>query len=114
MSDGKSGPRLVSKPAFLTAAQLEAARRERRTLIDLGDAKSYLGKQVLEWAESSPDDPRLPEALFIAVKANDQYKYGCDGWTHDEETRNSAQKILRERYPLNSWSAKLTSPENEN
>jgi hypothetical protein len=108
--EGNSIPKLVPKPAFLTGAQLEAARRERRTLIDLGDAKSYLGKQVLEWAESSPDDPRLPEALFIAVKANDQYKYGCDGWTHDEETRNSARKILCERYPLNSWTAKLTSP----
>ena len=95
----------------MTAAQLEAARRERRVLIDIGSAKSYLGKQVLEWAESSPDDQRLPEALFIAVKANDSYKYGCDGWSHDEETRNRAEKILYERYPLNSWTAKLVPRE---
>ena len=111
--DDKTVPKLVPRPAFLTAAQLEAARRERRAMLDLGDAKSYLGKQVLEWARSSPDDPRLPEALFIAVKANDQYKYGCDGWAHDEETRDSAQKILRERYPLSPWTAKL-APENDN
>ena len=79
-------------------------------LIDLADGKSYLGKQVLEWAESSPDDPRLPEALFIAVKANAEYKYGCDGWAHDKETQFSAETILRERYPLNSWTAKLAVP----
>jgi hypothetical protein len=108
--DDKTVPKLVPKPAFLTAAQLEAARRERRAMLDLGDAKSYLGKQVLEWARSSPDDPRLPEALFIAVKANDQYKYGCDGWAHDEETRDNAEKILRERYPVSPWTAKLTVP----
>ncbi|HET8783843.1 MAG TPA: hypothetical protein VFM63_15625, partial [Pyrinomonadaceae bacterium] len=88
-------PKVVPKLPFLTAAQMEAASREKRALLDLGDAKSYLGKQVLEWARSSPNDPRLPEALFIAVKANDQYKYGCDGWAHDEETKNSAEKILR-------------------
>ena len=104
----KTVPKLVPRPAFLTAAQLEAARRERQAVIDLGDAKSYLGKQVLEWARSSSDDPRLPEALFIAVKANDQYKYGCDGWSHDEETRDSAEKILRERYPSSPWTAKVT------
>ena len=108
--DGQLAPKLVPKPAFLTAAQLEAAARERRVLIDLGDGKSYLGKQVLGWAESSPDDPRLPEALFIAVKANAEYKYGCDGWAHDKETQYSAETILRERYPLSSWTAKLAVP----
>ena len=101
---------MVPNPAFLTAAQLEAARREQKAMLDLCDAKSYVGKQVLEWARSSPDDPRLREALFIAAKANDQYKYGCDGWSHDEETRDSAEKILRERYPLSSWTAKLSVP----
>ena len=108
--DGKQIPRVVLKPAFLTAEQSEAARRERRTMAALGDAKSYLGRQVLEWARSSPDDPRLSEALFIAIKANDQYKYGCDGWSYDDETRTSAEAMLRERYPLSSWAAKLSSP----
>lgn len=39
----------VRSITWLTAAQLEAARRERQAILDLGDAKSYLGKQVLDW-----------------------------------------------------------------
>ena len=109
--DGKQVAKVVPKPAFLTAAQLEAARRERRAMIALGDGKSYLGKQVLAWARSSPDDPRLPEALYIATIANESYKYGCDGWSHDEETRASAEALLRERYPLSSWTVKLSARE---
>ena len=113
-NDGIESPKVVPKPAFLTAAQLETAGRERRAMLALGDGKRYLGKQVLKWAKSAPNDPRLPEALFIAVKANESYKYGCDGWSSDEEIRKSAEAILRERYPLNSWTAKLAFPENDN
>ena len=83
---------------FLSPAQLETARRSVGTGRG-GDGKSYLGQQVVDWAKSSPSDPRLPEALFIATKANETYKYGCDGWDHDEETRKTAEKLLRERYP---------------
>lgn len=100
-------PKVVAKPGFLTAEQLETARRERLALRALGDAKSYLGKQVLEWAKTSPGDRRVPEALFIAVKANQSYKYGCSGWDFDEETRNAADAILRERYERSPWTAKL-------
>ena len=67
-------PRVVPKPSFLSAAQLETATRERRALVALGDAKGYLSKQVLDWARTSPNDKRIPEALFIAAQANDYYK----------------------------------------
>lgn len=107
-NDGKEFPKVVPKPSFLTAAQLETARRERLALTEVGDGKSYLGQQVVDWAKSSPADPRLPEALFIATKANETYKYGCDGWDHDEETRTTAEKLLRERYPRSPWTSKLT------
>ena len=110
--EGKEIPKVVRRPGFLTAAQLETARRERLALAAVGDGKSYLGRQVLSWANSSPADPRVPEALFIAIKANETYKYGCDGWSHDEETRDTAEKLLRERYPRSPWIAKLTEPEN--
>ena len=76
-------------------------------MLEIPDAKSYLGKRVLEWAKNSPDDPRLPEALFIAVKANQVYKYGCSGWQNDEETLKELITILETRYPNSSWNAKL-------
>jgi hypothetical protein len=104
---GDTVPKIVSKPRFLTAIQLQTAREERNALQAIGDGKSYLGKKVIEWAKRSPNDPRIPEALFIAVKANTQYKYGCEGWSFDEETRQIAETILLDKYPRSPWVAKL-------
>ncbi|HEY3581529.1 MAG TPA: tetratricopeptide repeat protein [Pyrinomonadaceae bacterium] len=111
--DIKEVPKVVFKPGFLTAEELATAHRERVALQGLGDAKSFLGKQVLEWARTSPLDPRLPEALFIAVKANSQYKYGCDGWSFDEKTKNAAEAILRRRYEHSAWTAKLRDTDDQ-
>jgi hypothetical protein len=111
---GNETPKIVFKPAFLSAKELETAQKERVALKQTGDGKSYLGKQVLEWARTSPADPRIPEALFIASKANESYKYGCDGWNSDEETKAKAEAMLRQRYPRSAWTAKLSENEREN
>ena len=106
-------PKLVPKPSFLTAAQLETAKREHAALIAIGDGKSYLGKQAIDWARTFPGDPRLPEVLFIGVQANQSYKYGCQGWDFDQKTREAAEKILRQRYPRSPWTAKLAEHEQQ-
>ncbi|HEV7396972.1 MAG TPA: hypothetical protein VGN86_10715 [Pyrinomonadaceae bacterium] len=111
--DGQEVPRVVAKPSFLSAADSEAARREREKLLAIGDPKSYFGKRVLAWAKAAPEDRRIPEALFIAARANDSYKYGCSSWDHDEETKSAAEKLLRERYGSSVWAGKL-EPEPEN
>lgn len=109
--NGNQSPRVVAKPGFLSPQEVEAGRRERAKLSEIGDAKSYLGKRVLEWAKAMPNDKRLPEALFITVKANESYKYGCDSWDNDDETRDQAEAILRERYASSPWTARLSEPE---
>lgn len=101
----------MAKPGFLTAEQLTAAARERAALITIGDGKSYLGKRVLEWVKASPTDERIPEALFIAAKANGQYKYGCNSWEYDRNTSEQLEKILRENYPNSEWTLKLGIPQ---
>jgi len=105
--EGGEQPRVVPKPGFLSPPQVEAARQERAKFSEVGDAKAYLGRRVLAWAKASPDDKRVPEALFISVKANESYKYGCGGWESDEETKNKAEVLLREHYPSSAWTAKL-------
>jgi hypothetical protein len=87
--------------------QLAAAQKERAALVAVGDGKSYLGKEVIQWAKLSPDDPRIAEALFIAFKANESYKYGCSGREHDEEIQQEAESILSRRYPGSFWTGKL-------
>ena len=108
---GEEVTKVVPKPLFLSATQLETAHRERAALVTLGDAKSYLAKQTLAWARSAPQDPRVPEALYIAVQATSTYKYGCSGWEYDRVTKKQAETILRTRYPQSPWTAKLTELE---
>ena len=111
--NGNQVPKVVSKPRFLTVEELEQARKERTALIAIGDGKSYIGRRVLEWAEDSPDDPRIPEALFIAAKANESYKYGCGGWENDKETRAEAVSILVANYPNSPWTTKLLKSDDQ-
>src|SRR6185503_2864127 len=101
--NGNEMPKVVLKPGFLTSVQAAAAARERAELIATGDGKRYLGKRVLEWAKSSPADERLPEALFIAARANGQYKYGCNSWEFENDMKKKLETLLRERYPNSSW-----------
>jgi hypothetical protein len=105
--DGTEVRKSVPSPRFLSAKDLTIAKRERALLIEIGNAKSYLGKRVLAWAKRSPDDPRIPEALFIGAQANQSYKYGCGGWEQDEEIRTALEKLLHEKYPQSEWTAKL-------
>jgi hypothetical protein len=111
--NGEEVKKSVPAPAFIDRQQLAAAKREFDELVIIGDAKTYLGGQVLEWARQSPGDTRIPEALFIAVNANRNYKYGCGGWEHDDEIREAATKLLRERYPQSPWTAKLESSDGQ-
>jgi hypothetical protein len=106
-------PKVVPAPRFLDAHQMEIAKREYAALSEIGDASSFIGKRVLQWAADSPDDARIPEALFIAFAANQSYKYGCNGWNHDEELQQQLATILHERYPQSPWTAKLTSLEGQ-
>ena len=105
--DGTESPKVVPAPRFLGAQSLAVAKKERNALLALGNAKSFLGKRVLEWAKRSPGDSRIPEALYIAVQANQSYKYGCGAWEQDEETRVGLEQLLRQKYPRSSWAVKL-------
>lgn len=110
--EGTEIPKVVPKPNFLNDTEVETAGREFAALLAIGDAKSYLGKRAIEWAKTSPNDPRIPEALYIAAQANRSYKYGCNGWEQDEKTKEEAETLLRERYPESPWTTKLSQPEN--
>ena len=100
-------PKRVPSPRFLGADFLAAAQKERAELRSIGNGNKYLGKRVIEWAKQRPQDPRVPEALFIATMANQSQKYGCDGWEYDEDLMRAAQTLLREKYPNSPWAMKL-------
>jgi hypothetical protein len=57
---------------------------------------------VIEWSKQNPRDPRVPEALHLAVRAT---RYG----QADPETTNysrAAYTLLHRRYPGSPWAKK--------
>jgi hypothetical protein len=92
----------VEPPAFLTAAERAEAADEWKRLIAIGTGPDYLSKEVVEWGRGHPSDPRVPEALALAVKST---RFGCQ----DQETgelSKAAFDLLHSRYPNSSWAQK--------
>ncbi|MEO6655569.1 MAG: hypothetical protein ABIO36_05760 [Pyrinomonadaceae bacterium] len=98
------------RPAFLTAAQSQAAQTERKRLKVIGDAPKFLAAKVMDWAKHYPADRRVPEALYIMIQANGWTKYGCG---NNEELRDEMAAYLKKHYPNSEWTSKLTAEESE-
>jgi hypothetical protein len=87
---------------FLSPGQASAAQQELQRLASLGPAPNYLSQQVTAWGQKAPSDPRVPEALHLAVKAT---RFGCA----DADTgkfSKAAFDLLHERYPKSPWAQK--------
>ena len=94
--------RAVPAPRFLSDAEHEKAASELAALRALDTAPNYLVKETLAWAESRHDDPRLPEAFYLAVRAT---RYGCN----DADTSRLSQQafnFLHKNYPEDPFTAK--------
>jgi len=94
--------RQISYPDFLEEADRTAATDEWNRLMATGTAPNFLSRQVIEWARKNPKDPRIPEALHLAVRAT---RYGC---TDSETTQFSKEafELLHRRYLRSPWAAK--------
>lgn len=89
-------------PLFVTQADRSAAAKESTTLHSLGATPNYLVRQVIQWSNRAPGDPRVPEALHLAVTST---RFGCT----DKETGRSSKAafdLLHRRYPNTPWAKK--------
>jgi hypothetical protein len=89
-------------PSFLSPPELERGQKEWTALRALGAAPNYLSKQVIQWANNHPDDPRVPEALHLAVKTT---RYGCPD-KDSARWSKAAFDLLHRKYPNNPWTKK--------
>jgi hypothetical protein len=102
---GTPTPNLLQKsaatvtPEFLAGNSSLESKREMDTLETLGAATDFLGGIVLPFAQSHPDDPRVPEALYWVVRAG---HYGCAD-VNTWKTTRAAFRVLHLRYPKTSW-----------
>jgi len=89
-------------PDFLTEGDRVAAASEWKKLVVIPTAPNYLPAAVLDFAKQQSDDPRLPEALALAVHST---RYGCT----DKETvklSKAAFDLLHKKYPNSEWAKK--------
>jgi hypothetical protein len=89
----------VDDPAFLTPDDRATAAKEQAELAAQPAAPNWLGKQALDWATNYPDDPRVPEALHLVVRAR---RYGCAN-SSPENYSKLAFTLLHKRYPDSQW-----------
>jgi hypothetical protein len=92
----------VRLPVFINDGQRELAEKELHELQSLGTAPNYLAQQVMLYAKRYPDDPRIPEALHLVVRAT---REGC---TNDEtgNLSRAAFQLLKKRYGKSVWARK--------
>jgi hypothetical protein len=95
--------KVLANADFLTAAQKSAAKSETAKLVSLGSAPNYLAQQAVLWAQRVPQDPRVPEALHLAVaKAT---RYGCVDESVGKFSK-AAYDVLKKNYPKSEWAKK--------
>ncbi|HKE25759.1 MAG TPA: tetratricopeptide repeat protein [Bryobacteraceae bacterium] len=88
-------------PAFLTAAEVAQGKSDWDRLAALPAGADWLSAQVLGWAQKTPTDPRIPEALYLAVRST---RYGCT----DKDTGTFSKRafdLLHSKYPNTNWAA---------
>ena len=101
--------------AFITPAQRELAKSEVTRLKQQNTAAIYLGSLALDYAKAHPDDPDVPELLYLTLR---MIRYGCDRVPPRSDTNPSeeakgidtiqkaASRLLRQRYATSPWTKK--------
>jgi hypothetical protein len=80
--------------------------------LKLGPADTHLGRLALDYANAHPDDPDVAESLYLVLRMI-RYSTGSYGYSdspqknaHDKQVdtvRNSAARLLRQRYLTSPW-----------
>jgi len=87
---------------LLTKAEAKQALTERVAMNDARNAPVYLEPIVVAWAKRHSDDPRMPEALHLAVRAG-HLSCSSDGAAKYSE---QAFNLLHKNYPNSEWAKK--------
>jgi hypothetical protein len=97
---------------YLRPEEQAKGAAEYSRVMDLPCAPTYLGRHVMEYANAHPDDPDVPEALALTVRAT---RYACLTWgkssdetagAENSATSKAAFQLLHAKYPKSPWTLK--------
>jgi hypothetical protein len=89
-------------PPFVTAEELASANKEVAVLNSHKSGSDYVARRVVEWAQAAPNDPRIPRALHLAIRAT---RYGSST-DQTGKISKAAYDLLHKRYPKSEWAKK--------
>lgn len=99
-------------PAFVDANQKTLAGAEYARLQKLPDSVTVIGQRVIDYAKDHADDPLVPEALALTVRAG-HYACAANGAISPDgkgseytPVGKSAFELLHRRYPKSPWALK--------
>jgi len=93
----------VGPSAFLPADERSTGEKEARALCDAApNAVNHLSSTAIAWARAHPQDPRVPEALHLAVRTT---RYGPADKSSSPLSKE-AFDLLHRRYPNSDWAKK--------
>jgi tetratricopeptide (TPR) repeat protein len=87
---------------FLSPTEKETAKQQWSTLGALGAAPNYISQNVIQWANRTPADPRVPEALHLAVMTT---RFGCTDKNSGRWSK-AAFDVLHRKYAGSTWAKK--------
>lgn len=99
-------------PAFMPAGDLARGVAEVQRLQQLPDSVIVIGQRVVDYARQHPDDPLVPEALALTVRAG---HYACAAYVPNATGQNGSEytpvskaafELLHRRYPKSPWALK--------
>lgn len=94
---------IMKSLVFLSEDQRTAAKLELDTLIKQGSGPLFLCRETLAWAKACPEDPRIPEALHLAVASSrvadtSPYQQRCFHLLHTRYARSEWAKETKYYY----------------
>ena len=99
-------------PPIFTPTEQQQASSEFARLKALPDSSDFLGQRIIDYAKQHPDDPEVPEALALTVRAT---HYDCQTFDPNvpydkrpqfSSTGKAAFDLLHQHYPKSPWTAK--------
>jgi hypothetical protein len=111
--DSRTPAKVIAPVAFLTAQQRTTGEAQYKALIAQPAGPILIGQRVIDYAKDHANDPAVPEALALTVRAT---RYGASDW-RDQASEKASQKattavskaafqLLHTRYPKSPWTAK--------
>jgi hypothetical protein len=91
------------RPSFLSNEQIVSADKEFSDLLKDIPSTDFLARTTSEWSRQHLDDPRVPEALHLTVRAS---RFACGSSKQHGKYSREAFSLLHKHFPKSKWAAK--------